>query len=368
LARLVVPATGATVAAATAGAWSTSACSLWAALDSPYKSEAPEAVEAGAPGAGDAAAEDARPDATEAPDAAAGRVVDAGFVPFAIAAYGDTTYVLDENGRVHVAYDAGTQFTDFWGGGDAVVIENRIAASPAGVFWTVGGGVRHCAPDGGECEELLSSDGPKAIAAGGNLVAWIDGVGLKFCQLPLSSCAPVMLSGPKAGAPPSVAVGPGGIVAWPVSNASTGTTMHFESSAGLTAAPLPYEAQVVVASDEVLDEVDWVGVDAIGTLPFDIDAGGTGAVSMFRSIDKPTEISAKNGVAYFGTNYMPGTVWYCRPESDGGCQVPRSIGSGLGPLVANNGIAVTSRKLMAVYRSTELAGPPPKLVVWSLPR
>ncbi len=187
--HLVRPIALATITAA-------SACTIWVALDDPYKSEQAGSVDAGS-------------EAT-----APGHVVDAGFAPYAITAYGDSVYVVDNHARVHVAADGGTSFAVFAGGaGDVIEPTNRIAASRAGVFWTVDKGIRYCALDGGGCGLLPRGGVPTLIAAGDSVVAWKEAgdAGIGRCDLPLSQCAPSSVA---VEPPTSLAVEPDGTVAY----------------------------------------------------------------------------------------------------------------------------------------------------------
>jgi hypothetical protein len=338
MARLPVarPLVGAAIAASTA-------CTLWAAIDDPYKGEA---VTPGGPidGAADSAI-DAGADA-------ANHILDAGFVPYAIAARGDTLYIVDNGARVHVAYDAGMTFETFWDGdaGSEFVTANKIAASAAGVFWTVSKGVRYCALDGGACGLLPRTDGPTLIAASDSVVAWVDDGGITRCTVPLSPTQCIALA--PSSTPNSVAVGQDGTVAW-VAKAST--ALHFNGPGGRGVVTLPAQAQVI-AADVDAGNLYWIGSSAVGLVPFDAlvaDAGSVGTTSSLALGAPPTQIFAAGGAVYWSLPF-PGTanqtstaLSYCPQFVSGGVCSAQSL-----PVVAHvtddQGIAVTSRWLATV--------------------
>src|SRR5579859_6238895 len=141
-----------------------SACSIWAALDDPYKPAGSTADRSGADAGRTDGGDDAA--AVEASARDASRVIDAGFVPFGIASYGGTVFAIDEQSHVHVSY-SDTAFTPLWegdAGGPYFLQTNGIAASDAGVFWTVTGGIGYCAIDGSRCGAIASTTSPRAIA------------------------------------------------------------------------------------------------------------------------------------------------------------------------------------------------------------
>ena len=337
------------VAVATA---SLTACSIWAAIDDPYKNDQ-------APTEGP---HDASLDAhVEAGPPAVSRV-DAGFIPYAIAAHGDAVYVVDNAARVHVAYDAGTQFTTFWAGdgGDTFLPTNRIAASADNVCWTVTSGVRCCAADGGPCALLESANAPTSIAANDPVVAWIDGTGVRVCTRPLAVCAPSTLAGSKGAQ--SVAAGPGGSVAW----TGGGQTLHLSKGQANTAIDLPYQVSLV-ATEGTSDNLYWQGQDAVGSLHFDGTASTHAPVA---SPSKPTQLFVARGFVYWSlaSGSLPTSISYCRFDSTTMTCSPRALASGaaVAGRAMNFGIAANSRDVLTIVSSVDDAFPP-ELLMWRLP-
>lgn len=332
------------------------ACSLWAALDDPYKHDAvgpiDDAGDSGAGAAADAAGEAAARDA-----AAARRLIDAGY--YALAAHGDTVYAVDDRAQVFVAYDAGTSFADFWtsdGGATFLLQTNGVAASAAGVFWTASDGVHHCAVDGGTCGVLPSTGSPRAIAASDAVVAWIDAAGVRTCGVDLATCAPATLGASKGAA--SVAVGPAGAVAW----ADGGSTVRVADPSTNAAIVLPYSVSVL-ATDEASGDLYWEGQSALGLMQFD---GGAARTFPLTSTSKPIELFAARGVAYWSLRSANGVVSYCRFDADAGCTPTDLASPGLPTPTTNDGIVATSRNVLAVV-SSDMTLFPPQLVVWRAP-
>jgi hypothetical protein len=333
--HLVRPIVAASVAAA-------SACSLWAALDDPYKSDPAALVDAG----------------NEA--AAASHVIDAGGAPYAVTAYGDNVYVVDDHAKVHVAVEAGTTFTTFWAGGTSDVVgpTNRIAASSAGVFWSIVGGIRYCPLDGGACGLLPRGGTPTLIAAGDSVVAWKEAgdAGIGRCDVPLSQCTPTSIP---TEAPTSIAVEPDGTIAF----ASGRAVIGFVSGSGpRTFLPVKGYAIEYVATDTASGALYWIGPTGVGAVPFD-----AGTVPAPTPLDNgpPSQLFALDGVAYWSVPTQPATaIDYCR-FADGGC--PHS--SAVGTVAANNrtdqGIAATSRDVFTILAA--LSGNP-QLYVWGAPQ
>jgi len=335
------------------------ACSIWAAVDDPYKANT----------AGMAMSEDAGAtsgdsslllDGGEAGMRSMSRVVDAGFTPYGIAAFGDTVYVVDDQSQIHVAYEAGTSFTTFWSGdaGDVFFIQtNDIATSVEGVFWTVSAGIRFCSHDGGGCGFLPSSDEPKAIAARGPIVAWIDNTGVRVCRTGLANCNPVPGALAASKSAQRLAVGPIETVAW----TDGGTRIHFESPSGSTFVDLQGEA-TLVATDESSGELAWVGPTAVGRMPFD---GGPGELSRLTSVPKPTALFAGRGAIDWSL-HASNSVSSCRFDDAGIC-APIEYPSGLGALVTTSrGIVADSREVLAVFSSDNDNHFRPVLVAWRL--
>jgi hypothetical protein len=330
-----------------AAAATLTACSVWAALDDPYKSDAP--------GPGDGG--DSAGDAGGPRDAAVGRrVLDAGFVPYAIAVHGDTTYAVDPLGGVHVAHDASTNFTDFWtgDGGDTFALQtNAIAATASGVFWTVSGGIHHCGVDGGGCGFLPVSGAPRAVAASDPVVAWIDNGGVRTCAMGLAGCVPTSVAGSRGAV--SVAVGPPGIVAW----TDGGSTVQLEDGTRSSSIPVRFDV-ALVATDDLSGSLYLVGQGGVGFMPFD---GGPGAAFPLTSMTKPIEFFARRGVAYWSLRGNSGIVLYCRCDSGAGCS-PKLLVNGLTPApTTNDGIVATSRDVLAIVSSNVGS----ELFVWRLP-
>jgi hypothetical protein len=327
------------------------ACTLWAALDDPYKSEATDS------------SSDAGLDVTEA-----SAVIKPGFVPYAIAAYGDTVYVVDRNAEVHVATDAGTSFSTFFSPGDAGDVfhtTNRIAASSAGVFWTVADGIRHCALDGGDCGLLRHGGSPALIAAGGSVVAWSDDAhdaGIGRCTVPLSQCAPVptLLNEPATG----IAVGPDGTVAW-----ATGKAFIGFAGGGQPRTMLPVAGYAVslLATDVASGNLYWIG-NGIGVVPFD---GGAGYAVSLAASDTPSQFSVEKGAAYWtvpltsAPNVIANTAFeYCRFASGAMCN-PGRVALAVGGNRPDLGIVSTSRDVLTILAFA--AGGDPQLYVWPVP-
>jgi hypothetical protein len=322
------------------------ACSIWAALDDPYKSDV--AGDSGAP-------------LLEA-GVDANRVVDAGFIPYAVAAHGDTVYAIDNRAQVHVAYDAGTSFVSFWQGDGGVFIPpNGIAASGAGVFWTTTTGIRYCALDGGACGvlELPATSAPRAIAASDTVVAWNDvgrvSTGVNVCNLPLSQCTPTTLPSMNV---QSIAVGPDGTVAW----AEGGQYIRFSSRPG-NPVKVSYAVNMV-ATDFVSGNLYWAGPFAVGVVHFD----GTGNITWPQDFGgKPSQLFAVNGSIYWSVPVSPPTVVaYCAFESDGGCS-PKDLQSAVLGHTTNNGIIANSREVLTVVSSTDSMFPFPEMLGWRVP-
>ncbi len=333
-----------------------SACTLWAALDDPYKSEASESSDAGLPPV-DAAADTAE---------AAGPVGHLGFVPYAIAAYGDTVYAVDRDAVVHVATDAGTSFTRFWANdaGDIFLAANRIAASSAGVFWTVDKGIRYCALDGGACGLQPHGGSPGLIAAGDSVVAWTDNArdgGIGRCTIPLP-CAPVptFLGEPAT----SIAVEPDGTVAW----ATGGKYIGFVGgSRPRTILPVADHAVALVASDVASGDLYWIGKDGIGIVPFD---GGAGSDVTLGGTVPPSQFFVREGVGYW-TVPLPGAASiastafeYCAFSSRGACN-PRPVAGNVSGDRPDLGLVVTSRDVLTVLSFA--VGQNPQLYAWPVP-
>jgi hypothetical protein len=336
------------------------ACSIWAAIDDPYKAEA----------TGDSGARP--PDAGTDADAEAGavnRVVDAGFSPYAIAAYGDTVFVVDDSAQVHVAHDAGTTFESFWtgDGGDTFVLTNKIAASDAGVFWTVGTpagtGIRYCALDGGACGFLQRGGKPGVIAASDSVVAWAVTGNIESCPTtaPLSACTPALRQILPT-VSPSIAVGPDGTIAW----VSGGTIIRFDGPRGRSMVNLGQYTADVVATDAVTGNLYWEGQDAVGYMAFD----GTGStISPLQSGAKPTQLFAANGTVFWSLLFTtsPTTiVSYCQFDSDAGC-APRQLLPNVTGKSADNGLIANSREVMTAVSYPVDSFPGPELVVWRSP-
>jgi hypothetical protein len=336
------------VAAAIAGS---TACSIWAAIDDPYKSDTVSTGDTGPDSGG------------------GGRAVDAGFAPYAIAARGDTVYVLDDHAAVHVAYDAGTSFETFWvsDAGDTVTTKNGIAVSDAGVFWTVDKGIRYCALDGGACG-LMTRASPAAVAASDSMVAWIDGAGIGRCSVPVAHCPPAPI--PLPNVPSSLAVAEDGTVAWVLAQSKA---IHVDGPGGRGLFPLDYQVDVIAADLTTNKTFYWEGQSAIGFLTSDellADAGNSDTIAQLTSGAPPNQLFAANGVAYWAfTTSNPYVALFssCRFDSGAGCVFhPLPAGSSLVSKRAVQGVVATSRQVMAVLTSpTDMNQP--ELLVWPNP-
>jgi hypothetical protein len=284
------------------------------------------------------------------------RAIDAGFVPYAVAVSGDTVYVVDEKASIHVAYDASTQFADFWStdAGDTFVLElNGIAATASYVAWTVSAGVRYCASDGGSCRLLASTSTAGRIAAGEQAVAWLDGTGVHTCAPPPASCAPMAL--PASRGAGAVAVGPAGVVAW----TDGGKTISLADRSGLTSTQVDFAASLVV-TDSTLQNLYWEGSEGLGVISFD---GGKGPELQMAS-PRPIQLFADNGLVYWSLVGTNGDVFYCRFD-DGGCN-PSRLTNGLMPPSTSRGIVADSRHILSVVSSDQTLFKP-TLVVWPVP-
>jgi hypothetical protein len=326
------------------------ACSIWAAIDDPYKND-------------DISSDGASESAVDVPADAGSQVApirafDAGFVPNAIGAYGDTAYAVDDQAQVHVAYDASAGFTSFWAGdaGGVILIQrNGVAANAAGVFWTVSTGVHYCGVDAGNCGFVPSTNaGP--IAASDSAVAWIDDTGVRICTMPFDACNPLTVGASKSAV--RVAVGPNGTVAW----TSGATTIHFANGVANGLLDLfPFEVDVV-AADATSGALYWEGPSGVGFLQFD---GGGDTVSKLSSSTKPTALFADRGVVYWSLA-ASNVVQHCRWGPDAGC-LPRDLPlTGLRNPLTVHGIVANSRKVLAVV-SSGMNLFQPALVEWPLP-
>jgi hypothetical protein len=322
------------------------ACSIWAALDDPYKGEAATATS------------DAGTGPTEAGPDVVNHVLDAGFVPYAIGSYGDTVYAVDDHANVHVAYEGGTTFSPFSSGGAGDLFDpstNGIAANASGVFWTVSAGVRYCASDGGACGLFSTLQPPGKIAASDIAVAWIDPMGARECSTPLSSCINPLIF-PAGTMAKNVAVAPDGTVAWAV-----GTYDIRFGGMGVVSLP----AQVYfVAIDATTGELYWVGPAALGVVSFD---GGVGPTSPLTSPTPSTALFADRGVVFWSVNGYG--IESCAFELDAGCVTVRDVLTGVPTLHGNpqaREIVATSRNVFALVTSDATLPPYPLLV--ALPR
>jgi hypothetical protein len=334
--HLVRPGVAATVMAA-------SACTIWAAIDDPYKSEQAATVDAGS-------------------EAAASHQIDAGGVPYAIAAYGDSVYVVDDLANVHVAVEAGTTFTAFFAVGDAGDVfnqSNRVAASSAGVFWTVNKGIRYCALDGGDCGVLARKGTPTLIAAAGSVVAWKepgDG-GIGRCDGPLSQCTPVSTPTEPAS---SIAVEPDGTVAYASNRAAIG---FFGGPGPRRVLPVNGRQVDYVAADPGSGALYWIGPTAVGAVPFD-----SGTANLPTPIDNgtPSQLFAFDGLVYWSVPSLQATaieIDVCR-FVDGGCIAGSSpVGTVIGGR-ADQGIAASPRDVFTIVARSSGN---PELLVWPTP-
>jgi hypothetical protein len=319
-----------------------SACTIWAAVDDPYKSESAVAVDAG----------------SEA--AAVSHVIDAGFVPYAITAYGDNVYVVDRSATVHVAAEAGTSFTTFFEGGAGDVFDpfNRIAASSAGVFWTIEKGIRYCALDGGACGVLPRGGVPTLIAAGDSVVAWKESgdAGIGRCGVPISQCTPVSL--PTLDSPSSIAVQPDGTIAF----ASAKGAIGFVGGSGPRRVPLMQRADFV-ATDSKSGDLYWIGPVAVGVLPGD---GGTMSTMATFVSDAPSQLFALDGYAYWSVPAPQFTsIDYCRFAPGTACSMSLTLGR-VSTMRNDQGIAATSRDVFTVLAFPNSGNP--QLLAWSAPQ
>jgi hypothetical protein len=324
------------------------ACSIWAAIDDPYKSGS------GITGAGDSSikgpADAGNPNGMFAP-----KVIDAGFNAFAIAAYGDNTYALEAHGQVFAAYDASTRFTSFWtgdAGGVPTIQRNGIAASASGVFWTLSNGVRYCAIDGGACGSLVSWDSG-AIAASDSLVAWVDTSGVRVCSMPVGGCIPTTLSASRSAA--HLAAGPNGSVAW----TNGGMTIHLGNGQGNFVVDEQYPV-AALATDAIGQELYWQGPGALGFLEF--DGGGSNGSSVLYSGVSATQLFAVGGVAYWSLANF-GVVQYCRFDSSQiGC-VPSDLQTNVRGALTFDGIVANSRNVLALLHNDRFS----ELIAWRVP-
>jgi hypothetical protein len=343
------------------GATAVAGCSIWVVLDDPYKKDAAFRGDDGP--ASDAAESDGSTDDGSAADAGGAgdvgvgtRTLDATFVPSGIGVYADNVYVVDDGAQVHVASGGSTRFTSFWAGdagGTFLIQRNGIAASGAGVFWTVSSGVRYCGIDGGACG-LLPAPNARAIAASDSVVTWIDDTGVRSCAPPLDACSPTTASASKSAV--RLAAGPNGVVAW----TDGGTIVHI--AAGDASAPVdlsPYEANVI-ATDTASGRLYWEGLLGVGALQFD---GGGQSVSRLTSATKPTALFVDHGVVYWG---LAAVVQHCRYDDDAGCAPSDLPSTGLrGPLTIHAMVA-DSRKVLAVV-SSDMSLFLPIIAVWPTP-
>ena len=328
-----------------------SACSVWAILADPYKTDASALGDGGDAGA-------IPSDAAIPPPI---RTIDAGFTPAALGSLGDTVYVVDNLAQVHVAYDAGLRFATFWSedSGAAVLIQkNGIAANSGGVFWTLSTGVRFCGVDGGGCG-IVAASNARSIAANDSVVAWIDDTGVRLCRAPLDVCSPTVLPSSKSAA--RVAVGPNGAVAW----TDGGTMIEIarpsgDASPDTTAINLAYEV-AVLATDTSSGLLYWEGQTGIGVLDFD---GGSATTFGLTSSTKPTALFVDHGVAYWSLA-GPSVVQHCRFDVDAGC-LPVDLSSGLRTPTTVHAIVVDSRKVLALF-SSDMSLFLPVLVDWPVP-
>lgn len=322
-------------------------CSIWAALSDPYKAEGPSVSDA----ATDAASREAGPT----------RVMP-GFFPYAIAVHDDTLYVVDQAASVHVAFDASTSFSTFWRGDGGEFFYphiNGIAASGAGVFWTVVGGVHFCASDGGDCGFLSLSNAPGLIAAGDTLMAWIDSAGVQICTPSVRACVPTTLPGSKGAA--LLAVWPNGTVAW----ADGGPIVHI----GPNVVALGETGLAPIAAmgiDDSSGTLYWASEFNLGSVEED---GGHSLVAYLGSQSyKPDQLFVERDTIYWSLRNGPSSLYYCHVHSDAGCPAKNPLGSTVSGATSNYGIAATSRNVLAIVSSTDNTPPMPMLIVWPLPR
>ena len=323
------------------------ACSLWAAIDDPYKSDLTLVSEAGGPdatqdaGTREAAASDGGGRDAMAP---ARRLVDAGCIPYGIAAHADTVYVVDPYGSICVAHNGSATFDSFWisDASDTFTPQtNAIAATATGVFWTMSDGIRFCSTDGGGCGFFPLTNAPRDIAAGSSVVAWIDNSGVRTCATGLAGCVPVSVPGSRGAA--SVAVASTGAVAW----TDGGTTIELDERAASQSVPVRFDI-AVLAADEITGSLFWVGQGGVGYIRLD---GGSGDWPV-ESMSKPIELFARAGIAYWSVKNGNGVIVYCHIDSDAGCD-PQLIVNGAMPVpTTSDGIVATSRDVWAIVRSS----------------
>ena len=338
------------------GATALAACTIWAAIDDPYKTDV---ASAGVMGSADADAESGVDGSADAEaESPTNRALDAGFVPTGIGVYGDTVYAVDDQAQVHVAYDASTSFTSFWtgdAGGKVAVEKNGVAASAAGVFWTVSGGVHYCGMDGSDCG-FLASTNAREIAASDSVVSWIDDTGVRICTIPLATCTPVAAVASKTAE--SLAAGPNAAIAWIAGD----TTIHFANGVDGGILHLdPYEVDVI-ATDATSGALYWEGEEQIGFLPF--DGRGDSGSSVLTSSTKPTALFANRGVVYW--SLANSNLQHCRLGPGANCTPHNLAATGLPSPQTTHGIVVTSSRVLAVV-SSDHSLYLPQLVEWSVP-
>ena len=337
------------VAAAVAGL---TACSIWAALSDPYKSDGlSDGGEGGT--AVDAGARDAR----------AWRLVDSGITPYAITAYGDNVYVVGPNGEIQVAHGVNSGFTTFWFGDASESFYPRVngaSASDAGVFWTVTAGIHSCALDGGACGFLPSANMPQAIAASDTAVVWVDRRGVESCSIPLDSCTPTTLPVSKGA---GLVTAGSSTLAW----ADGGPMIHVDTSVIDLGSP---HVANVMGIDRTSGDLYWENRNELGAIYADGAAYTDGATVRIWPLgdqgSSPIELFASAGVVYWSTFPNGGsTVFYCRVDSDAGCS-PGSL-STMGVGNENYGIVTDSRNVLAIVGSNNNNPPQPELAAWPLP-
>jgi hypothetical protein len=324
------------------------ACSIWAAISDPYKSDTTSSADVSDSGTTDTGArgDTGRPQ------------IDSGIYPYAITAYDDSVYVVGAFGQVQVARGANQNFVSFWradGGELFYPRSNGVSASDAGLFWTVSTGIHYCALDGGACGLLPSASQPKAIAASDSVVAWIDNGGVQECTVPLSLCTP----SPQPASKGAISVTAGaGTIAW----LDGKSTVHIARTVIDLA---PYVVSVI-GIDRGSGDIYWSGLYELGAIS---PAGSANRIwSLGNQGDRPDQLFAASGLAYW-TLSMQSAVFYCHVNSDAGCS------SSLGILASNvmgsnenYGIAATTREVFAVIGSTNNTPREPVLVGWPIPR
>jgi hypothetical protein len=326
------------------------ACSIWAALSDPYKNNAmnPDGGEGGA--ATDTGAREGGPTR-----------VNPGFLPYALAVYGDTVYAVDELQSVHVAFDASTSFSTFWTGDGGEIFYphvNGIAASAAGVFWTVGAGLHHCAQDGGACGFLrMSTTGP--IAASDTVVAWIDSAGVQICTPTGGTCSPTAVAGSKGAT--LVSVWSNGTVAW----TDGGKVIHVGSDT-VEVGPVGFAGISTMGIDNSSGTLYWENQFNLGSVQAD---AGTNLVSYLAAqAYKPDQLFANRDIVYWSLRGGPSFVYYCRVHSDAGCTIRAPLQSNVPGGTMNYGIVADSRRVLAIVSSTDNTPPTSALVVWPVPQ